>query len=70
MPERISVAFVGCTHPHIFPRIELLRHKSLVAGHQLGFQPVIHTAALLDLVRDDWRALRPLVEWIAGHTSV
>lgn len=25
MPEKIRVAFVGCTHPHIFPRIELLR---------------------------------------------
>jgi predicted dehydrogenase len=25
-PDRaIAVAFVGCTHPHIFPRIELLR---------------------------------------------
>jgi predicted dehydrogenase len=25
VPEQITVAFVGCTHPHIFPRIELLR---------------------------------------------
>jgi predicted dehydrogenase len=25
MPEQIKVAFVGCTHPHIFPRVELLR---------------------------------------------
>jgi predicted dehydrogenase len=24
MPDRIGVAFVGCTHPHIFPRHELL----------------------------------------------
>jgi predicted dehydrogenase len=24
MPEKIGVAFVGCTHPHIFPRISLL----------------------------------------------
>jgi len=51
-------------------RIELLRHRSLVAGHPLGFEPVIHTADLLDLVRDDWRALRPLVEWIAAHARV
>ena len=47
------------------PRIELLRHKSLIAGRSLGFEPVIHTPELLDLVRDDWRALRPLVEWVA-----
>jgi uncharacterized protein (TIGR02453 family) len=52
------------------PRIELLRHRSLVAGHSFGFDPVIHTPELLGLVRDDWRALRPLVEWIARHTAV
>ncbi|MCW2797382.1 DUF2461 domain-containing protein, partial [Nocardioides sp.] len=51
------------------PRIELLRHRSLTAGHSIGFEPVIHTPELLDLVRDDWRALRPLVEWVATHTQ-
>ncbi|GAA1947277.1 DUF2461 domain-containing protein [Nocardioides panacihumi] len=45
------------------PRIGLLRHKSLTAGRSLGFEPVIHTAELLDVVRDDWRSLRPLTEW-------
>ena len=49
------------------PRIELLRHKSLTVGHQLGFGPVIHTPELLDLVRADWRRLRPLVDWVAEH---
>ena len=48
------------------PRIELLRHKSMTVGHELGFEPMIHTPELLDLVRKDWRALRPLVEWVAG----
>jgi predicted dehydrogenase len=24
MPDKIGVAFVGCTHPHIFPRVQLL----------------------------------------------
>ena len=49
------------------PRIELLRHKSIIAGRMIGFEPVIHTAELLDLVREDWRATRPLVEWCAEH---
>ena len=49
------------------PRIELLRHRSLTVGHQLGFEPVIHTPELLDLVRADWQQLRPLVEWVAEH---
>ena len=44
------------------PRIELLRHKSIIASHLIGFEPVVHTAQLLDLVRKDWRATRPLVE--------
>ena len=51
------------------PRIELLRHKSLVRRPLHGFEPVIHTPELLDLVRDDWRALRPLVEWVAAHAE-
>jgi hypothetical protein len=32
--------------------------------HRIGFEPVIHTPELLDLVRADWRAARPLVEWV------
>jgi uncharacterized protein (TIGR02453 family) len=46
------------------PRIDLLRHKSLHVTHRIGFEPVIHTPELLDLVRKDWRAARPFVEWV------
>lgn len=46
------------------PRIELLRHKSLVLGKPYGFDKAIHTPALVAKVRKDWRALRPLVEWV------
>jgi uncharacterized protein (TIGR02453 family) len=63
--DRLKTSPRGYDADH--PRIELLRHRSLQAGHQLGFGPVIHTPDLLDLVRDDWRALRPLVEWVAAH---
>lgn len=28
MVDKIGVAFVGCTHPHIFPRVELLRAEA------------------------------------------
>lgn len=51
------------------PRIELLRHRSLVVSHDHGFDPVIHTPDVLDLIRDDWRAVRPLVEWVAEHSE-
>ncbi len=50
------------------PRIGLLRHKSLTIGRSHGFEPVIHTPELLDVVRDDWRTLRPFVEWVAERT--
>jgi uncharacterized protein (TIGR02453 family) len=46
------------------PRIELLRHKALTIGHDYGFEPIIHTPELLEAVRDDWRTLRPFVEWV------
>ena len=47
------------------PRIELLRHKSLLGMKKYGFEPFVHTAELLDRVRKDWRTLRPLVGWMA-----
>lgn len=51
------------------PRLELLRHRSLFAGRLLGFDPVIHTSALAEVVRSDWRTLHPLVTWVVRHTA-
>lgn len=65
--DRLKTSPRGYDADH--PRIELLRHRSLTAGHSLGFEPVIHTPEVLDIVRDDWRTLRPLVEWCARHAS-
>jgi uncharacterized protein (TIGR02453 family) len=62
--EQLKTAPRGYDKEH--PRIGLLRHKQLFAGKGHGFEPVIHTPAALDVVRDDWRALRPLVEWVAA----
>ena len=49
------------------PRIDLLRHKSVIAMRTIGFEPVVHTSELLAAVRKDWRATRPLVEWAQRH---
>jgi uncharacterized protein (TIGR02453 family) len=49
------------------PRIELLRHRSMTLGKSYGFEPMIHTAALLDRVRKDWRAATPFVEWVRAN---
>ncbi len=65
--DRLKTSPRGYDADH--PRIELLRHRSLTAHHDLGFDPVVHTPELLDLVRADWRRLRPLVEWVALRTG-
>jgi uncharacterized protein (TIGR02453 family) len=49
------------------PRIDLLRHRSLTVGRSHGFAPVIHTAALFEVIRDDWREVRPLLDWLGEH---
>ena len=51
------------------PRIDLLRYKSMAVGKSYGFQG-LDTPALLDRVRDDWRSLRPLVEWVAARVDI
>jgi uncharacterized protein (TIGR02453 family) len=66
--DRLKTSPRGYSADH--PRIELLRHRSLIAGRSLGFEPVIHSPALLDEVRRDWRALRPLVDWLAANCRV
>ena len=35
-----------------------------------GFAPIIHTHEILDRVRADWRAGRPVVEWLEGALAV
>ncbi|WP_110206948.1 DUF2461 domain-containing protein [Nocardioides daejeonensis] len=51
------------------PRIELLRHRSLVVTRSLGFGSVIQGPELVGVVRDGWRQLRPLIEWVAPRTD-
>ncbi|MEJ7833164.1 MAG: DUF2461 domain-containing protein [Nocardioides sp.] len=60
--ERLKTSPRGYDRDH--PRIELLRHKQLIVNKSYGFEQVIHTPELLDLVRADWRALKPLVDWL------
>jgi uncharacterized protein (TIGR02453 family) len=65
--EQLKTAPRGYDAEH--RRIDLLRHKSLYSGRSYGFEHVIHTPKLLDEVRNDWQALRPLVEWLARVTA-
>jgi uncharacterized protein (TIGR02453 family) len=65
--ERLKTAPRG--YPKDHPRIDLLRHKTLLGMQSYGFEQVIHTPELLDRIRDDWRRLRPLVNWLADHAG-
>ena len=51
------------------PRIDLLRYKSMALGRSYGFED-LDTPDLADRVRDDWRTLRPLVEWVRQRVEV
>ncbi|UMG94548.1 DUF2461 domain-containing protein [Nocardioides sp. TF02-7] len=65
--ERLKTTPRGFEKDH--PRIELLRMRTVLGSKRYGFEPFVHTAELLDRVRDDWRRLRPLVSWLAEHGS-
>lgn len=62
--ETLKTAPRGYARDH--ERIGLLRHKSLYVERDHGSDPVMHTPELVDVVRADWRAARPVVEWLAG----
>ena len=61
--EQLKTSPRGYDREH--PRIDLLRHKQLFAGRTIGFEPVIHTVELADVVRADWKAYKPLVDWLS-----
>jgi uncharacterized protein (TIGR02453 family) len=57
-------------YPADHPRIDLLRYKSMALGRSYGFDPLIHTPDLQRRVREDWRTLRPLVDWLRARVDV
>jgi uncharacterized protein (TIGR02453 family) len=65
--DRLKTSPRGYDADH--PRIELLRHRSMTLGKSYGFEPVIHTAELLDRVRADWHAATPFVRWVAANAE-
>ena len=65
--ERLKTSPRG--YPADHPRIDLLRHKQLLAGRRYGFEGDAIGPGLLDRVREDWRRLRPLVEWLGRYAT-
>ena len=55
--------------PADHPRLALLRFKHLVARREYGEPAWLSTPDLVEHVRADWRAVRPLVTWLTGHVG-
>ena len=51
------------------PRLELLRHKSLIAWRDRGTPTWMSTGSVVRYVSDDWRAIRPMVDWIGEQVG-
>ena len=51
------------------PRIDLLRNKAVLMSHAYDVEPWVSTRKALDVVRKDWRSLRPLMEWLADNVG-
>jgi uncharacterized protein (DUF2461 family) len=51
------------------PRIELLRHKGLVAWKEWPVEPWLATATARSVVADFLIASRPLNDWLAQHVG-
>ena len=51
------------------PRIELLRCTQLIATREYGTPAWLDSRKVIDVVRRDWRAMAPRVEWLADHVG-
>lgn len=61
--ERLKTAPRGFDKDH--PRIDLLRQKAITVGRDYGDTAVVSSPTLVEKVREDWRALTPLIEWFS-----
>ncbi|HSF97204.1 MAG TPA: DUF2461 domain-containing protein [Ornithinibacter sp.] len=65
--DRVATRPRGVAADH--PRLPLMRFRSLVAKRDHGAPPWLSTPDVVEHVREDWRAVRPLVEWLTEHVG-
>jgi uncharacterized protein (TIGR02453 family) len=51
------------------PRIDLLRFRALTVARHYPVEPWLGTRKAFTAVRGDWRAMRPLMEWLADFVG-
>jgi uncharacterized protein (TIGR02453 family) len=56
-------------YPADHPRIDLLRHKALHAAQEWPPSDWLHERTAVDRVRDAWRQLGPLNQWLADNVG-
>jgi uncharacterized protein (TIGR02453 family) len=66
--EQVKTAPRGYAVSH--PRIATLRHKELMVSRDFGTPAWLSTRRALTVVRDTWRAVRPLTTWLEQHVGV
>lgn len=65
--EQLKTKPRGVSDDH--PRLALMRHKSMIVLRRYGIPSWLDTPAVVDHVRQDWRTIRPLVEWLSTHVG-
>jgi len=65
--EKLKTVPRGFEKDH--PRGELLKHKSLSAGEELGQPDWLSSPSAKDRIAARWEVLRPLVEWVSEHAA-
>ncbi|WP_426299311.1 DUF2461 domain-containing protein [Arthrobacter sp. R-11] len=65
--EKLKTVPRGFDKDH--PRAELLKHKSLSAGLELGEPAWLSTPAAAGEIARRWEVLRPLVDWVSEHAA-
>lgn len=65
--EKLKTVPRGFDKDH--PRAELLKHKTLSAGVELGEPRWLSTPAAKKEIAARWETLRPLVEWVSEHAA-
>ncbi|UKA74460.1 DUF2461 domain-containing protein [Arthrobacter sp. FW306-07-I] len=65
--EKLKTVPRGFGRDH--PRAELLKHKTLYTGVDLGQPEWLSTEGATDEIAARWRQLRPLVEWVGKYAA-
>jgi uncharacterized protein (TIGR02453 family) len=56
-------------YPPDHPRVALLKHRSLVASRHWEPAPWLHTRTAFTRIRDSWRAIVPLNDWLNANVG-